>query len=361
MYSKRIQKARKVLKEQKVDAIWSSDPITIFYLTGLDFSAGVLLLKADNALLFVDGRYFTIAQEKSPCPVFLHTEDNMKNAFSHSMRVVFDSSIFNYQAWQNLNRSFEKWEKAQNISLHLVPIFAPFQMIRFIKEEEEILSLKRSAELNQKGFYHLLSLLREGIEEKELAREFAIFCLKNGADGLSFDPIIAFGVNTCYPHHKSGQAKLKKNDIVLMDLGVTLNHYCSDMTRTFFFKEKDPELNRIYSVVEKAQKKALRLCKPGIFIGDLDKAAREEMKKSNLEAFFPHSLGHGIGLEIHEYPRIKWDSESRDIVLECGMVFTVEPGIYLPEKGGVRYEDTIVITEHGYDNFYKDLQIYESK
>jgi Xaa-Pro aminopeptidase len=152
----------------------------------------------------------------------------------------------------------------------------------------------------------------------------------------------------------SADVPLKKGDLVLIDIGVTVDHYRSDMTRVVFYQEADPELERLYQINKEAQGAALQECRPGTRLGALDRAARAVMQTHGVEPLFVHSLGHGIGLETHEYPRLKWDNEDKDLVLEPGMVFTVEPGLYIPEKGGVRYEDTIRITEDGYVNFYPD-------
>jgi Xaa-Pro aminopeptidase len=190
------------------------------------------------------------------------------------------------------------------------------------------------------------------VVEKELAKRFEIFCLENGAEGLSFSPIIAFGPNSAMPHYRSQDAQLKKGDVVLIDIGVVCDGYHSDMTRVLFFEQEDPYLSKLYEIVKRAQHSALQMCRPGTKMGQLDRAARSVMKEEGVEELFIHSLGHGIGLEVHEFPRIKFDGEDKDVVLETGMVFTVEPGLYVPGTGGVRYEDTILITDAGYENFY---------
>lgn len=351
----RIRKAQEILHDKNIDVLLLSDPVSIFYLTGLSLSAGKMLIGQDKLALFVDGRYLLIAEKKSPIPVFLHSDENFKGFFSKKAEIGFDASLTTYESWQSWKKQLESWGKEKGFSLTLKALTSPIRTLRMIKEEKEIAALRKSAELNQKGFRYLCSLLKEGAQEKELAKEFTIFCLKEGAEKLSFDPIIAFGENTSFPHHKSGDAKLKKNDLVLMDLGVVVDRYCSDMTRMVFFGKKDPELAHVFETVKKAQQKAISLCKPGALLGSLDRAARDVMAKEGLEEYFTHSLGHGVGIEIHEYPRIKFDGEDKDLVLQPGMVFTVEPGIYIPGKGGSRFEDTIVITPNGCENFYAEL------
>ena len=151
------------------------------------------------------------------------------------------------------------------------------------------------------------------------------------------------------PHYKTGDAVLKDGDIVLIDIGVSLNHYHSDMTRVVFFGKPSSELKKLYAVVQESQEAALKICKPGTAVAALDQAARSVMKRENVEKYFVHSLGHGIGIETHEFPRIKDGGEDGKVLLKEGMVITIEPGLYLPGIGGVRYEDMVLITKDGYE------------
>ncbi|MES2122808.1 MAG: M24 family metallopeptidase, partial [Chlamydiota bacterium] len=201
---------------------------------------------------------------------------------------------------------------------------------------------------------HMQKEIKAGISEKELALIFEVFCLQNGAEAMAFDPIVAFGPNSAMPHYRSQDVPLCKGDIVLIDIGVVREKYHSDMTRVHFFQGADPEMQRLYAIARKAQRKALEHCRPGVRVGMLDEAARDVLRDEGVEELFVHSLGHGIGLETHEYPRIKATGESKDMHLEVGMAITVEPGLYIPGKGGVRYEDTVVITPNGYRNFYPE-------
>ena len=236
-----------------------------------------------------------------------------------------------------------------------IPEPSLFKTLRLIKDAGEIEKMKQSAHLAWKGYEWILSALKVGVTEKEIAKGFEIFCLQSGADCLSFDPIIAFGSNGAMPHYHPQDIPLTKEDPVLIDIGVVLDYYHSDMTRVFFpASQKTGKIHHFYTLIQKAQKKALSLCRPGVKLGTLDAAVREVFRAEDVESLYVHSLGHGIGLQTHEFPRIKHDNEDKDLVLEPGMVFTVEPGLYLPGTGGVRYEDTIVITAHGYENFYPE-------
>ena len=344
----RIKKLQKLLVRAKVDACLIDDPLNLFYLTGLKLSAGELFVGKKECQLFVDGRYIQAAKEKSNIPVALSGEETKKHFFQKAKykTVAFDSSNTSYDRSQHLQALArkEKWI--------LKPLANPLREIRGFKDAHELECMRNSAQHLWKAFQHIKKLLKPGITEKELALEFKIFGLKHGAECVGFEPIIAFGENSAFPHYRSGSRKLKKNDLVLMDLGLVVAGYHSDMTRVILFGNVDSELKKIYQVVQRAQAAALKLCKPGTYLKDLDLAAREEMKKEQLESYFVHGLGHGVGLEIHEFPKIKKEGRDKDVRLKAGMVITIEPGIYLPGKGGVRWEDTIIITSNGYENLY---------
>ena len=325
-------------------------PIDLFYLTGLQLSAGKLCVHADESILFVDGRYLQICQEKAPVKVCYDEREAIASFFAKCpcKRLYFDPK-------NTLYDSFLRWQELLRASkIELCANSALFQQLRMIKDHKELDKMRKSALLLWKGFDFLLTQFQEGITEKELARRFEIFSLQNGAEGLAFQPIIAFGAHSAMPHYQPDETPLQENSLVLIDIGVSLDHYHSDMTRVVFYKRPDPELKRLYQINKAGQEAALALCRPGVKLGTLDRAARDVMAREGVEQLYVHSLGHGIGLQTHEHPRIKWDGIDKDLVLEPGMVFTVEPGLYVAGKGGVRYEDTVVITASGYENFYPD-------
>ncbi len=319
------------------------DPLNLFYLTGMQLSSGKLLLSSQAALLLVDGRYVGAAQLQAPVPVQLEEKFSLTSFLKthHLKKLLFDPTATSYARFLQLKEH------------RPLPRAELFKTLRFVKDASEIAALKKSAALAWQGFEYIKKSLKVGVTEKELAKRFELFSLKNGADKLSFDPIIAFGAHGAMPHYRPGNTKLKEGDAVLIDIGVVLNHYHSDMTRVVFFKHKDPYLNSLYTLVKQAHKKALELCKPGTPLKALDHAARDVFKRENLEHLFIHALGHGIGLQTHEFPRIKEGGEEENTLLESGMVLTIEPGLYVPGKGGVRHEDTLVITPSGFTNFYK--------
>jgi Xaa-Pro aminopeptidase len=248
-------------------------------------------------------------------------------------------------------KTFHHYEQAlKTLSVSLVPLDAPIQWLRMIKDEEEISLLKEAAHLGYRGYEFVASCLVEGISEAELALELEFFWKKQGAKRLAFDSIIAFGSNSSMPHYRAGFTPLTPNTSVLIDIGVNWKHYHSDMTRVVFYGTPDPRLQTIYAIVEEAKNRAMEICRPGTLIGDLDRAARNYISDQGYGTYFTHSLGHGLGLDVHELPTLRSKGPLAEQPLQKGMVITIEPGIYLPGIGGVRLEDTLLITEQGYEN-----------
>ncbi len=350
----RIKILQQKLKDFNLDACLVETSVDLFYLTGLKLSVGKLLVHSTDALLLVDGRYLQAAKDKSPVPVVL---DDLKEVTSfckkhHIKQLGFDGRHTSYDHYLRLTH--QELPK-------LVSKTDLFKLLRAVKSPEEIALMKKSAKLAWQGFEFVCTLLKKGVTEKELSVQFEIFCLERGAEKMAFEPIIAFGKNSAMPHYRSKNARLKSGDIVLVDIGVVLNGYNSDMTRVIFYKKPNPRLSKLYEITKEAQESALELCRPGVKLKEIDAAARKVMARENVEELFVHGLGHGIGLEAHEFPRVASQGDDKDFCLQPGMVITIEPGLYVPGKGGVRFEDTIAITETGYTNFYSHYTERDSK
>lgn len=345
MSEKRLKKVRERLEQENLEALIVDFPVDLFYLTDQELSLGRLVVERERSTLFVDGRYYEACHASLGFPVILTSGYEKESAFGRwwkfaGKRVGFDAD----------KTSYDDYSRLFNFGAELVPLRNPIKKIRAIKDLEEIALLKQAALLGSEGYDYLLSLLKPGIREKELASELELFWLKKGADRLAFAPHIAFGEGASQPHYHSGDRPLKRGDTILIDIGVVREKYHSDMTRVVFLGKPKKELETIYSIVFDAYQSALALCRPGTPIGSLDQAAREVIAHAGFKEFFPHSLGHGVGLEIHELPVIRSTGADAELPLEEGMVITIEPGIYLPKIGGVRLEDTVVITENGYQN-----------
>jgi len=352
-YKNRLSKLQSQLKTDSIPALIIDNPTDLFYLTGIELSLGRLVLTADDAELLIDGRYFEACSKTSPVRTKLSNNQDISHL--SLQRVAFDSKFTTYHAYKAISKKL-------NGTTTLIPLEAPVQKIRAIKDASEDKALSKAANLGSRGYQYAISLLKEGVSEIEIATELEIFWKREGASKPAFDINISFGANSSMPHHRAGKTRLKRGDPVLMDIGVTLNYYNSDMTRVLFFKEPSNEMKKVYLTVKDAQEAALSLCKPGAVVGDLDRAARDLITECGYGKNFTHSLGHGIGLDVHEYPILRSSTPFKDVILQPGMAITIEPGIYLSGIGGVRIEDTILITESGYRNLTnlpKELHILE--
>ena len=229
--------------------------------------------------------------------------------------------------------------------------------IRAVKNKKELTNIIEAQRISERVLEDVLKILKNGISEVEVANFIKKSFVKYSAPILAFSPIVSFGKNTANIHHEPGKAKLKKGDTIMLDFGCTVNHYCSDMTRTYFWGEPNNKQKKIYLAVLKAQELALNKIEKGERRGKMiDKVARDFLNKKFGAKKFSHGLGHGVGTVIHEWPNFKPKSED---VIPTGCVMTVEPGLYLKGFGGVRIEDMVLITKNGYKNltnFPKDLK-----
>lgn len=356
-YIKRQENLRQILKSRSIDGLIIDDPINLFYLTGLEMSAGRLLVTTKNSLLFVDNRYYESCQNQTAAQVYLtdkepFSEILLNPELNFIKTIGFDTENTSYKVFSDLEILMTKIKEQTSgrCNIKLIPLENPVKTLRMIKESEEIKLLKNAGVLGSLGFDYICSLLKVGIKEIEVVQELEIFWKKKGAKGIAFDPIIAFGSNSSMPHYRSGDRSLKNGDVVLIDIGVNLQHYQSDMTRTVFFGAPPEEISVIYPIVQRAQTLALEICKPGTLIKDIDKKAREFIQEQGYGENFTHGIGHGVGLEVHELPNMRYQTSLSSLELKPGMIITVEPGIYIPKVGGVRIEDTVVITETGYES-----------
>lgn len=323
MFSSRIKRLQAEFPDQTV---LIEDPIDLYYLTGLQLSLGSLIVEPQQATLFVDGRYIEAAQKVFPAKLLDHLFDKRYTS------LVFDSEKTSVARLVALEKGFGK---------DLRPVGYLTRSLRMIKETGEIEKIKHSCMLVAKFMKQLEAKLRPGVQEKEIGIAFHQMALEQGIEKLSFDPIVAFGAHAAMPHYRTGSKILEAQECALLDLGTMYQGYCSDMTRTFF---ADPEL---YQLVQKAKEAAASLARPGEKLGVLDEAARAVFAQAGMLEHYLHSLGHGLGLEIHEAPRLKAGNAEHDLIIQKNMVVTIEPGLYVAGHGGVRLEDTYLITDSG--------------
>lgn len=315
----------------------------LYYLTGLKLSNGQLYIAKDYFQLFVDGRYKFAAEKALPNFVSDLSEDKIV-AYLKDKKcsfLAFDEEKSTYKQFLFL----EKIAKKIGVASRATPSLTA--NLRMIKTKEEISLLHASAKLLKKAMDYTFSKIEEGISEKELASIFEVYALEHGAEKFSFDSIIAFGENSALPHHRASDRRLKKTDNILMDVGLIVEDYTSDRTRVFIQEHTNPVLKKIDQEVQEIHRQVLKKVKPGVKACELDEFARSLMQEKGYETL--HSLGHSLGLEVHEFPRINKNTNP-SVVLQENMVVTIEPGIYLPDIGGTRFEDMIVITNSGYVN-----------
>ncbi|MBI2012104.1 aminopeptidase P family protein [Candidatus Daviesbacteria bacterium] len=349
----RIINLKKLLNEKKLKAILITSIANIAYLTGYhNFSLiereAYLVIAKDKNFIITDGRYSEAVLKN--VPNFELLEISPKNPLKNIFRELKWKHHINNVGMEGDNITFEEFKLLEKVFKKIVPIKIRH---RSIKNPEEVNLIQQACRLGDEAFKFILTKIKTGISEKELAFELEYFIRKNGST-LSFESIMAFGKNSSIPHHHSGEAILgpetnsgREGQFVLLDFGVKFNNYCSDMSRTVFFGKPTKKQKEIYQVVLEAQQKAIEFIQEKLKIGEeikakeVDKAARDNIKSKGYPSI-PHGLGHGIGLEVHEPPRLS--PKSKDYLKE-GAVFSIEPGIYIPDFGGVRIEDLYVIKD----------------
>jgi len=352
-----LTNGRKILekvKEAGYDAAVFFDEISQRYLTGFYTTDGIVLVSEHETALITDSRYFeavTIAKSKGEleddCTPYLFTSRALDSLFEHIQKkniasLAFDKTLTTVSQSEKLIQALPK--------IKIGGISNICSEARQYKSKKEIENIKAAQAITDAAFAHILNFIKEGVTETEIAAELEYFCRKNGADGMAFDTIAISGTKTSMPHGVPAPIPVTKNAFITMDFGAKYNGYCSDMTRTVVLGKADRDMRQIYKTVLTAQQKALDCIKSGVTGYEVDKAARSYIYSDGYEGYFGHSTGHSLGLEIHEEPRFSsaWNEK-----IFAGAVMTVEPGIYIPGKGGVRIEDMVLVTENGYENFTK--------
>lgn len=343
-----MNKLEKLIAELKThEALLIISPENRKYLTDFTSSAGYLVIGNNGSAFFTDSRYIEAAEERiTVCPTHLLRdlkEDVGEFIFQHGYRKVhIEAEKVTVSQLKVLEKSLKLCKIVSDGNLD-----RNIARLREVKSEEEIKKISTAQKIAEKAFDDILSFIREGVSELEIAARLENIMRKNGSEGFAFDTIAISGKNTSKPHGVPTDNKVKKGDFITMDYGAVFDSYRSDMTRTVAVGEVSSKQYEIYSTVLKAQEASLSSLKAGVKCSDADKAARDIIRSAGYGEFFGHSTGHGVGIDIHETPNLAPKSKA---VLETGNVVTVEPGIYLPGEFGVRIEDFVVITETGYTN-----------
>ncbi|MEQ6029575.1 M24 family metallopeptidase [Staphylococcus saccharolyticus] len=342
----KIEEIKTVLRQQNANAAWITTPLNIFYFTGYRSEPHerlfALLIRANAEPVLFCPRMEVEEVKTSPFDGKIIGYSDTENPFEMYPQIFSTMLIESEHLTVKRQRELSQAFNVKNYK----DIDQSIKELRNIKSQEEIANIKKAAELADKCIKIGVAYLKEGIEEREVVNHIENEIKKYGVNEMSFDTMVLFGDHAASPHGTPGNRKLQQNEYVLFDLGVIYNHYCSDMTRTIKYGKPSEEAQEIYHTVLNAETSAIKAIKPGVTIKDIDKIARDIISKAGYGDYFPHRLGHGLGLEEHEYQDI---SSVNNNSLEAGMVITIEPGIYVPQVAGVRIEDDILVTEDGYE------------
>jgi Xaa-Pro aminopeptidase len=340
----RLEKLRQKLIEKEVDAIFISQPENRYYLSGFDGSAGFLLVTLEEAILATDFRYLEQVKRQAPEYKIFQIKGNFEEWFPEILsglnlrKLGFEAGYITYTTHRQLTNSLSKIKSPPM----LVPLDGLVESLRIIKESEEIEFIAKAAEIVDNAFQHIEDIIRIGMSEKEVAWEVEKFMRENGSQKIPFDIIVASGPNSALPHAKPSQRTIQSGEPVLLDIGARIEGYCSDLSRTICLGNPDDIFKKVYDIVLGAQLAALAIIKDGMTGEQVDSLARTVIKQADYGEAFGHALGHGVGLAAHELPRLGPGSTE---LINANMVFTVEPGVYLPGWGGVRIEDLVVMED----------------
>lgn len=341
----RIEKLRQELSRFKLDNLLITKEINISYLSGFKGEGG-LLITPSKQILVVDPRFTEQAAKEAPS-FQIYRQQNFYPLEKSILRLIkkfkikrlgFEASGISYDFYQRLKNTIKPIKLSACSNL--------VEQLRAIKSPQEIKLLKRAASLAMKTFAFAKKIIKPGKREAEAVAEIEYFMRKLGADGCAFDTIVASGKRSSMPHAPVSDKTIKNNETVLIDLGCRVSGYNSDLTRIVFLGKISGKIKRNYEIVLQAQQLAIKAVRAGARISQIDKIARQYIAKKGLRALFAHALGHGVGREVHEYPSIS--PRNQDILKE-GMVFTIEPGVYVPGLGGIRVEDMVLVTKNGHE------------
>lgn len=357
-YRSRMIRIRSSSSAHGLDALLFFDMANVRYLAGFTGSDGALLLGMEKTLLLVDGRYTTQAGREAPDAAILEYREKIGGVVHAVLdqgwkRVGIESATITLQEDAQLRR--------EGPGVEWVPLLEEVRAIRAVKDPRETEKIRTAAKISADALTETLEKIRQGVEEKQIALELEFQIRRRGADHVAFDIIVASGENSAMPHATPGTRRLRKGDFIVLDYGAVYEGYRSDETCTVAIGPVSDRQREIYRMVREAHDRAIASVKAGTSCRDVDRIARNHLEENGLARFFSHGTGHGVGLCVHEEPRISSLSES---ILETGMVVTIEPGVYIPGSWGIRIEDMVLVQEDGCEVLTivpKDLRIFPEK
>ncbi|OGW38864.1 MAG: hypothetical protein A2Y97_12095 [Nitrospirae bacterium RBG_13_39_12] len=341
-YSLQLSELRNSIKRERVDGFLVTDINNVRYLTSFSGSSGILLFTKDEAFLITDFRYKEQAKiEVTGWDIIAGKGDTTKTIKSISKKTSINKLGFESSV------TYDFFRKLSKTGISLKALSGLIEKQREIKKALEINLIREAVRRAESAFLEVKPYLKQGIREKSIAMRLEERLKKKGCRRIPFDVIVASGQNSAMPHARPTEKKLNKGDFVIIDWGGEAGGYFSDITRTMLIKGNNINKKKeIYKIILKANKKAISQVLPGIKLRDIDLYAREVIQKEGYGEFFGHATGHGVGLQVHESPRIAWNNNKK---IKEDMVFTVEPGIYIPGLGGVRIEDMVAVKPDGPD------------
>ena len=341
MKKRRIRKAVRILKEEKIDALLITDMVTIRYLSGFTGSEASVIMTPEAFFVLVDLRYTTQARREAPLfhisRISRRTEDTARLISRLKIKKVgIDAKSITYADYKELEERLAKTS--------LVPVREPLSRLRMRKEGGEINIIREGIGIAAYGFNQIKDQIQPGKAERDVAVALEFALRKAGAEKMSFDTIVASGKRSALPHGVASNKKIRTGELVTIDFGIQYQGYCTDETCTVVAGTPTQKQKKVFGIVKEAHDRAIDKIKPGASSKKVDSAAREYIERKGFGKYFGHGTGHGVGLSVHEEPRL---SPLTSEVLEEGMIVTVEPGIYIPNWGGVRIEDMILVTRDG--------------
>jgi Xaa-Pro aminopeptidase len=354
-YAGRLSRLRSAIENTDLDALLVTHLPNIRYQTGFTGSAAAVLVDAHGAVLFTDGRYRTQAkQEVANARIMIGRKSPLVTAAEYLGRRGKDSSRRLSSKTKNVGIGIEPESMTVGVRTRLASLLKgtawlrsapPFvEQARMVKDADEILRIRKAVELGASLFQVACKTIRPGVSEVEVAAAMEYEARRAGADGMSFATILASGPRSAIVHGRASRARIPRRGFVVCDFGVILAGYCSDRTRTVYVGQPSRGARHLYEAVLEAQLAAIAAVRPGVTAAEVDGAARRVLRSRKLARYFTHSAGHGLGLEIHEAPRLSAGQAQK---LEPGMVITIEPGVYVPGKWGIRIEDVVLVTPSG--------------
>jgi len=338
-----MRQLRRLIRDDEVDALLVTSPLDWYYLNGFTGEAGALVVDGAGAALVTDGRFTVQAKEEAPGVTVVLQKDGLYRTCGELLhrrrlrRVGFDADQLTVAQLGML-------KKSAGSSVQLQPARGLVQSLRAVKDDAELAQMRKAAALADEVVQRAIRLLKPGVRELEVAAEIEYRMRKLGASGPAFESIVAFGDRAALPHARPTAKRLKKGDLVVLDLGAILGKYCSDITRTVFVGKAPAKVRSWYAAVLEAQAAAIDAVGAGRTCGEVDAAARGVLAAFQLDQYFVHSTGHGLGLEAHEDPRL---AKGQKTPLASGNVVTIEPGVYVPGVGGIRIEDDVAVLRRG--------------